>query len=595
MLDSGIRPIFTGARNLENFGGGGLNYATYERFVNREKSVLSPVLHFEVNMALVVVLADIIALAKELAVEIDSRIEASKNLVVYCRDLRALVMQVVDLMETLPPNTSVETGVKATNALLHEILDFIKKDEDYAENAGCCSLFIHAKDYSVSVQQYEDRMRKQVELLTQLVTIKSVQDSAGSIITNPEARQFWITNFGDKERSIPWRLMLDSFMSRYNITNEDHLEEVKSVLLENQDLSSNTSYSDLKVSVFKFDMVFKEGSVHDTIKSFVDEAKDTKRAWHIIVRDPETKVELDVDAGFVLIPDAGTLSTVRSSIVSELADDEDLPEELEWLSKGKGMFHFYLEDGKSRVKKNQEPKIKDGKKIDQACIIPDKEGQQAIEEYISRGAIIKGYSRVKENDKLIVETAPAKAGEKSTMQGFRVVSTKVGPAPPDAEEETATLEDGVMNLAAARKAVKKEFAEGIQIEDVVNNEDLMHQFKKILQKMDIDEVNADFLQRANNKTFSDAQTLADMGESKGLLVKGNNMNTTNAHQKVEVMQKEIMDRLSTDVMDQFRKSLAKAPRTKMGRGKGKKIAIIGGGAGVLQRLDVSMICFPMPR
>ena len=84
-------------------------------------------------MAFVFVLADILAVAKDLAVEINTRLEASKNLSVYCRDLRALVMQVVDLMATLPENTSVETGVKATNDLLREILDFIKKDEDYAE------------------------------------------------------------------------------------------------------------------------------------------------------------------------------------------------------------------------------------------------------------------------------------------------------------------------------------------------------------------------------------------------------------------------------------------------------------------------------
>ena len=89
-------------------------------------------------MAFVFVLADILAVAKDLAIEINARLEASKNLGVYCRDLRALVMQVVDLMATLPENTSVETGVKATNDLLREILDFIKKDEDYAETANCC-------------------------------------------------------------------------------------------------------------------------------------------------------------------------------------------------------------------------------------------------------------------------------------------------------------------------------------------------------------------------------------------------------------------------------------------------------------------------
>lgn len=529
---------------------------------------------------LVFVLADVIAIAKDIANEINGRLEASKNLGLYCRDLRALVMQVVDLMSTLPENTSVESGVKATNDLLRDILDFIKKDEDYAETAGCCSLFVHAKDYAAEVNRYEERMRKQVALLTQLVTIKSVQDSVAGIITNKDARQFWISNFGDKDRSVPWRLMVDAFESRFNINNEDHLEEIKSVLLEHQDLSNSKGFGDLKVSVFKFDSTFKEGTVRETVSSFVSEAKDTKRAWHIIVRDPETKVELDVDAGFVLIPDAGSLSTVRSSIVAELADDEDLPEELEWLSQGKGNFHFYLEDGKSRVKKNQEPQIKDGKKIDTACLVPDKEGQKAIEEQISNGTIIKGYSRIKENDNIVVETAPSKAGEKSTMQGFRVVSTsnKVGPAPAEADE--AVLDDGMMNMAAARKAAKKETAEGIQIADVLTDDDLMHQFKKVLKKMNIDEVNADFLQRLNQGTFSDQQTLDDMGDAKGLLASNEpTADAKSAHDQVESMQKEIMQNLSSEAMDALKKSLEKAPRTKMGRGKGKKIAIIGGGTG----------------
>ena len=78
-------------------------------------------------MAFVFVLADAISLAKDVAGEINSRLEASKNLGTYCRDLRTLVMQVVDLMDTLPDNTSVATGINATNDLLKDILMFGNK------------------------------------------------------------------------------------------------------------------------------------------------------------------------------------------------------------------------------------------------------------------------------------------------------------------------------------------------------------------------------------------------------------------------------------------------------------------------------------
>ena len=133
-----------------------------------------------------------------------------------------------------------------------------------AETAGCCSLFIHAKDYQGDVLQYEERMRKQVTLLTQLVTIKGVQDSVGGIIKNADARKFWIQNFGDRDRSVPWQLMADSFKSRFD-AREDHLVELKEALLEHQDLGGSHNFADLRVSVFKFDSVFREGSVEATV------------------------------------------------------------------------------------------------------------------------------------------------------------------------------------------------------------------------------------------------------------------------------------------------------------------------------------------
>ena len=85
-------------------------------------------------------------------------------------------------------------------------------------------------------------------------------------------------------------------------------------------------------------------------------------------------------------------------------DDEDLPGELEFLTTGKGQFNFFLATA-SRVKKNQEGSIRDTKKVDKACIIPDKEGVQRINQEIKNGAVIKGYSGgVENNDAVVVET-----------------------------------------------------------------------------------------------------------------------------------------------------------------------------------------------
>ncbi len=555
-------------------------------------------------MAFVFVLADAISVAKDIAGEINSRLDASKNLGTYCRDLRTLVMQVVDLLDTLPDNSSVATGINATNDLLKDILIFIKEDENFAETAGCCSLFIHAKDYQGDVLQYEERMRKQVTLLTQLVTIKGVQDSVGGIIKNADARKFWIQNFGDRDRSVPWQLMADSFKSRFD-AREDHLVELKEALLEHQDLGGSHNFADLRVSVFKFDSVFREGSVEATVQSFLQEAKDKKRVWHIVLRDPTTKIEMDVDAGFVLIPDSGSLSVVRSSIVAELQEDEDLPGELEFLTTGKGQFNFFLDGGKSRVKKNQEGAIRDSKKVDQACIIPDKEGVQRINEEIKNGAIIDGYSGIQNNDAVIVETKATDGGP-SSFATFKIVQkdagsiskSQVAPAPsPAMEEDVAEIDQGLMNLKASKIASQKLAAEGISIEDVLSDENLMHQFKKVLQKMGIDEANADFLQKMsqtlNATSLSDQQKLRDIGNGENLLLSrataqrmqmqdnGGNNSTSNedAHEQLLKMQDDVMANLSEGALDELKKTLKKAPRTRLGKGKGKKVVVIGGGTG----------------
>ena len=370
-----------------------------------------------------VVIADLISVTKDVTSEINGRLEASKNLLTYCNDLKALVMQVNDLLEELPEITSVETGIKATNALLMEILAFIKVEGDFAQEAGCCSLFRHAKDYAEDIGKYEERLRKQLDLLAKLVTIKSVQDSVSGLIENKDARSFWVTNFGDKDRSVPWRLMVDSFHSCFGATEEDLSELRHSLLDTTQDL--DVSASDKMVSVFKFNTTFKTGSVEGVVKSFVSDHKDEKRIWHIVARDPTTKEEMDVDAGFVLIPHAASLSTVRSTLVSELAEDDELPEELEFLAKGTGQFHFFLED-KSRVKKNQENKISRIKQVDTATIIPDKDGVKTILEKLEQGLTIKGFNPPQDKDgKLAV---PSKGDEvvvggvgASSYKSFKIV------------------------------------------------------------------------------------------------------------------------------------------------------------------------------
>ena len=65
-----------------------------------------------------------------------------------------------------------------------------------------------------------------------------------------------------------------------------------------------------------------------------------------------------MDAGFVLVPEKSNLSVVRTEIVASAAEDEELPEEVSFLADTGGKFTFYLDYGKARVKKAQEPKVR---------------------------------------------------------------------------------------------------------------------------------------------------------------------------------------------------------------------------------------------
>ena len=105
--------------------------------------------------------------------------------------------------------------------------------------------------------------------------------------------------------------MADSFNSRFG-AQEEHLAELKEALLEHQELGGSHNFADLRVVFSSTTPVFREGTI-EPIKSFLQEAKDKKRVWHCL-EDPTTKIEMDVDAGFVLIFDSD-LYLLWSSIV----------------------------------------------------------------------------------------------------------------------------------------------------------------------------------------------------------------------------------------------------------------------------------------
>jgi len=503
----------------------------------------------------ILVVADIVEITKVVVTEIHRRVEAAKYLKEECRSLDSACAQVSAVVADLPRTSAVTAGVNATKQLLDEVLAWVEETTQFVKTTGCCGRVAKSTDHLSRIQSFEERLMKQVHLLSSLVTISGAGDSVRGVIENGEAARWWINAFGETERQVPWPTFRDSVVASTDCEVQT-AEDLRASLVVDSDSTDVPM-----VSAIKFGKVFVTGPIENTIKSIVSQQAEDRRVWRITVRDKDTKEEIDIDAGFVLIPKDASLCTVRGEVVANAQDDDELDERGEFLTIDPGKFTFYVQyDPKkeqwSRVKKNQEQLIKDRKVIDSAVICPDP-----------------------------VSAAPPKTTIDASTK-YKVDVTPVTDEEPEAEEE-ATVDK---NIGVTRQVVKDsraEWAAGLKLANILEDPSLMQALRAICVQQGVREENVEFLRRNHQaKQWATQEEVQQRGVVPSQQWQkdffGPNSpyellltEATRAEASVERAQAELEAHIGGAPLEQLKERLVKVPRTKLG--KRTRIVIIGGG------------------
>eukprot|EP00392_Amoebophrya_sp_AT5.2_P008180 g8199.t1 len=532
------------------------------------------------------VVADLVQLTKVLADSIHEHIEASKVLKAECGDLDTVVAQVTALVAELGKNagsedeaslSSMRVGLEKTRLLLDDVRAFTAEMalRESGATAKLCSCAGRGAKTSLAdlqrVRLFETKLRKQVDLLTSLVTVTTqtaahtaaLKESVVKLITNPEACKFWTRSFGETTREISWTLFRDALLAEYNRSAAGTTTATSAAKLDDV-LKLGLCSSGDSVSVFQFNAVFRHGTVGDALTGLLASFEEARKVWRISVRDRETKQEVDVDAGFVLIPEKAHLSTIRSEIIASAQEDEELPPEVSFLAEGNGKFTFYLEEGKARVKKSQEPKVSLVDADPGLCVVADTEVSA---------------------DKPVVDVAKKSASAKYKIQISPVVDEN------EADDDGVAMPDqSRLALRALESQARARTSDQLSLESVLQDPLLLSGMRAVLQKMGLSEDSVDFLQRyqklqqnaadansteqirddflktCNEKMLLEFEIDAKTGDSKGPAV------------DIDKVAAGIREKLGDVPLQALRDALQRAPpRVRMGRGK--RVVVIGGGFG----------------
>eukprot|EP00397_Hematodinium_sp_SG-2012_P010126 GEMP01010232.1.p1 GENE.GEMP01010232.1~~GEMP01010232.1.p1 ORF type:complete len:928 (+),score=194.05 GEMP01010232.1:275-3058(+) len=510
-------------------------------------------------MSLLVV-ADIVELTKIVVNDIHRRIEASKALKEDCHQLDNMVQQVGALVEGLPSTSAVKAGINATKALLDEIQTFVQTEIEFAQKSGCCSKFAKSTGHVAKIKSYEQRLHNQVNLLSSLVTVNSLSSSMQAVIENPDACKFWINAFGEADRRVPWPDFRDAVVSTTDCTSQ-MVDELRASLIVDSDEKRDEPLEKLVVSAVKFGKVFTNGTVESTVKSIAAHLVEKRRVWRISVRDRETKEELDIDAGFVMIPSNANLSTVRSEVIASAQDDDELSEDANFLKEVPGNFTFYLQSDKwSRVKKNQEASIIDRKIIDSVCLCPDPVASAPL-----------------------TSAANMSAGNAQGAMKYKIDITPMQPEQA-AEEDVAVVDKTVLVARGVSKESTSNWAGGLNFTDILQDPTLLHALRTICVQQGLNEENVEFMRRRQ-----EAKNASASGGEKGMTSTvqwqedffGSNSpfelmltEETKQSASLENVEEEIKIQLSAP-LEELKAKLLKPPRTKLG--SKTRIVIIGGG------------------
>ncbi|CAD7959453.1 unnamed protein product [Amoebophrya sp. A120] len=311
------------------------------------------------------------------------------------------------------------------------------------------------------------------------------------------------------------------------------------------------------VTIFQMNQVFRSGSVPGVVEALLDTYEEQKKVWRITIRDKDTKEELDVDAGFVLIPEKANLTQVRSEVLSASQEDEELPDAASFLAEDPGKFTFYLDDGKARVKKTQEKKVLISDVENGLCVIPDPEEKE----------------------------------EKKPAAVHMVKLVVVGE--PEPEKEEATLDAATLARKGLAQGQQANQANQVELQQILQDDVMLQALRQVLTSKGgrVGEDAFFFLQLAQKiqgsgdekrggVSFEQLQKDFLTGKNASLefiLKEEQSPEGLSAQQAVEKAAELLKKEIGGEPLEALKKAMKKAPRTKLG--KGKRVVIIGGGYG----------------
>lgn len=280
-------------------------------------------------MVVVMAVADVVQLSILLAESIHDHVEANSVLSHECADLDAVVVQISALVAELgtllaassdsrapssksadgstPPPTpeqdsSLLLAVEKTKLILEDVKSFVTDTTLWQERASCCGKAARSKPALDRLKLLENKLRKQLDLLTQTVSILTQTGAAAAerrksvttLLSNPRARAFWVDNFGEQARETSWALFRDALLKECGAvlkggaggaaappgaSDVERLKEHESQLtpakLDSVLRQGMVGEADT-VTVFQMDAVFKEGSVVGILASLLDSFEEAK-------------------------------------------------------------------------------------------------------------------------------------------------------------------------------------------------------------------------------------------------------------------------------------------------------------------------------
>ena len=416
---------------------------------------------------------------------IKQRIDAAKHL----PETVSRCVHTIDQIEGAVDGVGDDTATAATMQTIRDLLKALESLIERLESKGataagsacgrCFGMLKHGKDVMQAEEELQDidnELRKQLDLLVKSTELSKYANRRSNVLKQRDARKFWDAHFGeDREASLEAlgeALRFEASEQKLEVDLDAVVPICKAVFAGKE-----------QVSVLQFGEVFSK-PIPDTL---VELSKRTLAASHMfkvkVFRMPQREEDREIDAGMLMCRETDSLAALRSLVkkhaieLHEQDDDDDSDSEddagpvtpllrdestdgradpeLEFLRKGK--FAFFLDEGDTRVRKKQERTF-------------------CGTDYIDRVVIVRN-SDLPNSKETLLPGQMSRRGSDATSDAVSEVS----------ELADIDIAEEIMRVAMEHSA------EAISFEDVLEDERMLLNLKKLAVKRSIGEEAVNFL------------------------------------------------------------------------------------------------------